>query len=68
MFAASGLELKKWLPAEQTQYTHPDEGTGEYSETFAMWGLDREYATLLGSHPGDKILIAEVEEARRRLR
>jgi preprotein translocase subunit SecF len=47
VFAASGLELKKWLPAEQTQYTHADEGTGEYSETFAMWGLDREYANLL---------------------
>jgi preprotein translocase subunit SecF len=47
VFAASGLELKKWLPAEETQYTHADEGTGEYAETFAMWGLDREYANLL---------------------
>ncbi|MEO6771759.1 MAG: protein translocase subunit SecF, partial [Kofleriaceae bacterium] len=49
VFAASGLELKKWLPAEEAQFTHADEGTGEFSETFAMWGLDRQYQKILES-------------------
>jgi preprotein translocase subunit SecF len=43
IFAAAGLELKPWLPAEVSSNEHPDEGTGEYNETFAMWGLDRQY-------------------------
>ena len=47
IFTASGLEMKTWLPAEAAQFTHPDESTGEFSETFAMWGLDRQYANLL---------------------
>ena len=43
VFQGAGLELKPWLPAEESQYTHPDEGTGDYTEVFAMWGLDRQY-------------------------
>ncbi len=47
VFAASGLELKQWLPSEVNQYEHADEGTGEFNETFAMWGLDRQYEKVL---------------------
>jgi preprotein translocase subunit SecF len=49
IFKAAGLELKDWLPAEVNQYEHADEGTGEFSETFAMWGLDRQYEKILES-------------------
>ena len=31
VFAKHGLELKPWSAEEQTQYTHADEGTGEYN-------------------------------------
>ncbi len=40
------LELKPWSAKEVGQYTHADEGTGEYSEVFSMWGLDRQYKQL----------------------
>jgi len=43
LFAADGLELKPWSDAEEQQYTHADEGTGEFTEVFSMWGLDRQY-------------------------
>jgi preprotein translocase subunit SecF len=49
LFAAQGLELKEWTPKELDQYTHADEGTGEYNEVFAIWGLDRQYAKILES-------------------
>jgi preprotein translocase subunit SecF len=42
VFAASGLELKPGAAAAKA-----DEGTGEYSQTFAIWGLDRQYAQIL---------------------
>ena len=44
VFKADGLELKEWQPEEAAQYTHADQGTGEYNEWFSMWGLDREYS------------------------
>jgi preprotein translocase subunit SecF len=47
VFKAAGLELKDWLPAEVNQYEHADEGTGEFNETFAIWGLDRQYERIL---------------------
>ena len=40
---SAGLELKPWIPQEESQYTHADEGTGEFNEVFAMWGLDRQF-------------------------
>ena len=43
VFTADGLELKPWKPGDEASYTHADEGTGEYNEVFAMWGLDRQY-------------------------
>jgi preprotein translocase subunit SecF len=41
------LELKPWLPGEEAANTHADEGTHEFTETFAMWGLDRQYELVL---------------------
>lgn len=59
IFAASGLEMKTWLPAEAAQFTHADEGTGEYSETFAMWGLDRQYASMLEkAFPNTEVIVS----------
>ncbi len=47
VFAAEGLELKPWTASEEQTNTHADEGTGEYNEVFAMWGLDRQYEKVL---------------------
>ena len=59
IFAAAGLELKAWLPAEENQYTHPDEGTGEYNSAFAMWGLDRRYQRVLeAAFPNTEATVA----------
>lgn len=47
IFAAAGLEMKQWLPAEEAQFTHEDESSHEFSATFSMWGLDRQYENAL---------------------
>lgn len=47
VFAQAGLDLKPWLTAEDQQYTHADEGTGEFNAVFAMAGLDRQYKNLI---------------------
>lgn len=47
VFAASGFEMKPWLASEEQQNTRPDEGTQEFNETFAMWGLDRQFEKML---------------------
>ena len=47
VFAASGLELKPWSDEETQRYAQPDEGTGDYNEVFAMWGVDRQFQQLL---------------------
>jgi len=39
VFTAAGLELKPWSQDETNTYAHADEGTGEFTEVFAMWGL-----------------------------
>ncbi|MFT3700575.1 MAG: protein translocase subunit SecF [Kofleriaceae bacterium] len=49
IFKAAGLDMKEWLPAEVSQYTHANEDTNEFNETFAMWGLDRQYEKVLES-------------------
>jgi preprotein translocase subunit SecF len=45
------LKLKEWTSTgnnnEVQQYTHPDEGTGEYNEVFSMWGVDRQIELVL---------------------
>ena len=53
VFAAEGLELKKWTGQEGAQYTHADEGTGEYNEVFSIWGVDRQYEKLLEQKLGN---------------
>jgi preprotein translocase subunit SecF len=49
LFTSEGLELKNWTSQEGSQYTHADEGTGEFNEVFSIWGVDRQYTTLLES-------------------
>jgi preprotein translocase subunit SecF len=46
VFAASGLELKPWTNEETQHYAVPDQGNGEFSEVFAMRGLDRQFQQL----------------------
>ena len=41
--ADPSLELKPWSKEEEAQYTHADEGTGEFSQVFAMKGIDNQY-------------------------
>jgi preprotein translocase subunit SecF len=45
--ATLGLEVKPWQPEEQALYAHPDEGTGEYTQWYAVAGIDRQYEHLL---------------------
>jgi preprotein translocase subunit SecF len=47
VFAAAGLELKPWSDEDTQRYIQPDEGTGDYNEVFAMWGVDRQFQQLL---------------------
>jgi preprotein translocase subunit SecF len=47
VFDASGFELKPWTAEDTQRYTQADEGTGEYNEAFAMWGVDRQFQQLL---------------------
>jgi preprotein translocase subunit SecF len=57
VFAAAGLELKPWSNDEQLQYSHADEGTQEFTEVFAMWGLDRQYSQVLDKALGTKSTV-----------
>jgi preprotein translocase subunit SecF len=42
-----GLDLKPWSKEEIDLYAHPDEGTGEYTQWFNVYGIDRQYETAL---------------------
>ena len=42
-----GLELKPWSKEEQDLYQHADEGTGEFTQWFGVYGIDRQYETAL---------------------
>jgi preprotein translocase subunit SecF len=42
VFAAAGLELKQWTPEDAERFGTADEGTGEFKQEFAMWGVDRQ--------------------------
>jgi len=48
-FAAAGLELKPWAPDEAQRFAQPDEGTGDYNQQFAMWGIDRQFQQQLSN-------------------
>ena len=58
VFAAAGLELKPWSKKDTEVYAHPDEGTGEYNQVFAIWGLDRQYAKTLEDALGNVQAVA----------
>ena len=47
--AAANLELKPWTEKERERYQTQDQTSGEYSEQFGMWGLDRQFQQLLQS-------------------
>lgn len=58
LFEQAGLELKPWLPSEEQQYTHADEGTGEFNAVFAMSGLDRQYKNVIeAAIPGIEAVV-----------
>jgi preprotein translocase subunit SecF len=41
------LDVKPWSKEEQDLYTHADEGTGEFTQWFGVYGIDRQYETTL---------------------
>jgi preprotein translocase subunit SecF len=53
VFAAGGLELKKWTAHDAERFGTPDEGTGDYKQEFAMWGIDRQFKQLLEKEIAD---------------
>jgi preprotein translocase subunit SecF len=55
VFKAAGLEVWPWSPEDQSQYTHADEGTGEYNEMFAMRGVDKQYEDIIEKALGGKV-------------
>jgi preprotein translocase subunit SecF len=60
VFAKLGLELKPWSPQEAQLYGHADEGTGEYNQVFAIWGLDRQYEkTVEDAFPKDDAVVIQ---------
>jgi preprotein translocase subunit SecF len=46
VFKASGLEVKPWGDTAKL-YNVADEGTGEFKQTFSLYGLDRQYELVL---------------------
>jgi len=46
VFKAAGLDLKPWSQQELTRYNQADESSGDFSEEFAMWGIDRQFQQL----------------------
>lgn len=60
VWGKAGLEAKEWDADTTKTYSIPDKGTDEYSMTFSMHGLDRQYAKVLEAEiPG---VLAVVEE------
>lgn len=47
LFKEQGLDVKPWSKEEQDLYSHPDEGTAEYTQWFGIYGLDRQFETQL---------------------
>src|SRR5262249_25559153 len=47
VFAGAGLELKECSTDDAGRFTSADEGTGEFRQEFAMWGVDRQFQQLL---------------------
>jgi preprotein translocase subunit SecF len=58
VFKKHGLDLKMWNEDEQKVYAHADEGTREYNQWYAMYGLDRAYEALLEkAFPGTDVMV-----------
>ncbi len=47
LFKTLGLEVKPWTEEEVELYATADEGTGEYNQWYALWGIDRQYEQIL---------------------
>jgi preprotein translocase subunit SecF len=47
LFHSIGLEVKPWTEEEVELYSMPDEGTGEYNQWYALWGIDRQFEQAL---------------------
>ncbi|MBK9031630.1 MAG: protein translocase subunit SecF [Myxococcales bacterium] len=58
VFTAAGLEVKAWGDSAKL-YDTPDEGTGEYRQTFALNGLDRQYELVLEQALPDVDVVTE---------
>src|SRR4051812_22778289 len=60
VFKKHGLDLKMWSEDEQKIYAHADEGTGEYNQWYAMYGLDRAYKQMLEkAFPGVEVAVQQ---------
>jgi preprotein translocase subunit SecF len=60
IFAAAGLELKPWTDENTQHYSQADEGTGEFSEVFSVWGIDRQFELLFEKQlPDTKATVAQ---------
>lgn len=58
VFEQAELELKPWLASEEQQYTHADEGTGEFTAVFVVAGLDRKYKNAIeAAIPGTEAVV-----------
>lgn len=58
VFEQAGLDLKPWSPREDQQYTHADEGTGEFNAVFVMAGLDNHYKSVIeAAMPGIEAVV-----------
>jgi preprotein translocase subunit SecF len=54
------LDVKAWSKDETDLYAHPDEGTGEYTQWFGVYGLDRQFeVTLEEALPNIDVEIAQ---------
>jgi preprotein translocase subunit SecF len=58
-FAEQNLEMKEWGD-EARYYNIPEEGTGEYTTVFSIWGLDRQYQITLAEGLGVDVDIIQV--------
>jgi preprotein translocase subunit SecF len=47
VLGAQGLDPKPWTKEEQDLYTHPDEGTGEFTQWYGVYGIDRQFETTI---------------------
>lgn len=61
IFVAAGLDPNPWSADETSQFTHADEGTGEFSEVYSMKGLASQFEKILDA--GQPTLTANIENS-----